>query len=188
MHIYTKTGDKGETSLYGGKRVAKSSDGIDAIGNVDELNSVLAIVANELDLIQLRDLSDKVRQIQQEIFMLGSDLATPLDANSALKITRISDIQIKRLEKEIDEWTLIIPELKNFVLPGGAKAALMAYLARAVCRRAERSIIAAQEKSAMNPQVLAYINRLSDWLFTLFRLINHKLEIPEHLWLSEGVH
>ena len=172
MKIYTKTGDAGETSLYGGSRVPKSHLRIEAIGAVDELNAYLGV----LDMGELT-------RIQNELFTLGADLATPADTNSKLKILRIDAACVALLEKEIDAWTEKLPQLTNFILPGGSKVAAQLHLARAICRRAERSVVRLAEIDAkLNKNILKYLNRLSDWLFVLARKVNADAGVAENIW------
>jgi cob(I)alamin adenosyltransferase len=185
MAVFTKTGDDGSTSLYGGERVGKNSKIIEVLGSIDELNAIIGILEFELSNEKLGNLSDKVRRIKEELFVIGSDVATPMIANPALKIHRIDDSPIKILEDEIIAWEEEVPKLQHFVLPDGSRAALIAYQARAVCRRAERVMVSAQNENEMNKNVAIYLNRLSDWLFTLFRLINHSKGFAEHYWLSK---
>jgi cob(I)alamin adenosyltransferase len=185
MAVFTKTGDDGSTSLYGGERVGKNSKVIDVLGSIDELNANIGILEFELLSEKLQNLSDKVRRIKVELFALGSDVATPMIINPALNIHRIDEKLIKALEEEIIEWEKEIPQLKHFVLPDGCRAALIAYQARAVCRRAERIMVNAQNENEMNINAAIYLNRLSDWLFTLFRLVNHRKGKDEHYWLSK---
>jgi cob(I)alamin adenosyltransferase len=184
MSIYTKTGDQGMTSLYGGRRISKADNVIDAVGDVDELNSVMGLFEAELIIIGNQDLSDKVRQIKENLFMLGADLASPLDLNSKIKVVRISQVHTAMLENDIDKWEKILPQLTHFVLPAGTKAALTAYYARSICRRCERSLVRLNGGYPIDGEILKYINRLSDWLFVCFRLLNRDAGEKEHLWLS----
>lgn len=191
IKIYTKTGDRGTTSLFGGARVDKNSARIRAYGEVDELNSLIGVILAEdsfswvladkkkrkkikdKKLAATYEIANQLFRIQNELFILGSDLATPIGV--ATKIPRIKSSHVKRLEREIDKWTRSLPSLRNFLIPGGGKIRSKLHLARTVARRTERLIVdlAAQEK--INKYALAYINRLSDWFFTLARYIN-KLE------------
>jgi cob(I)alamin adenosyltransferase len=193
MKIYTKTGDKGETSLYGGKRVPKSDLRIEAIGAVDELNAYLGMITATCHSCEGGNLSidpclrrgDKtcLTRVQNELFTLGADLATPSDVNSKLKILRVTELQVTQLEKEIDVWTLGLPELKNFILPGGSQVGAQLHYARTICRRAERSVVKLAEfDPKLNKHILHYLNRLSDWLFVLARKVNLEAGAPEQLW------
>ena len=152
--IYTRGGDKGETSLGDGSRVSKLDPRIAALGDVDELNSLLGL-AGGLD------------RIQNELFDLGADLSVPYAGNEAR--LRVTDGAVERLEREIDDTNETLPELKSFVLPGGSERAARLYLARAVCRRAERAVLAVEDT---NPLAAVYLNRLSDLLFVLARAAN----------------
>ena len=168
MKIYTKSGDKGETSLFGGGRVSKNNLRIKAYGTVDELNSILGLAASFTDD---KKLAEEIRNLQNQLFMLGSDLATPLDKNK-VKIQRVSDMEITFLESRIDFYDEKLPELRNFILPGGSKGASYLHFARTVCRRAEREIVALAETEEIGIDVVKYINRLSDLLFMLARFAN----------------
>ena len=162
--IYTRGGDKGETSLGDGSRVSKLDPRVAAVGDVDELNSLLGL-AGGLD------------RVQNELFDLGADLSVPLAAN--VNRLRITDEAISRLEQEIDEANTSLPELKSFVLPGGSERAAQLFLARAVCRRAERTSLAVADA---NPLAAIYLNRLSDLLFVLARAANAEAGVDEPLW------
>jgi cob(I)alamin adenosyltransferase len=170
--IYTRTGDAGETGLVDGSRVAKSDARMAAIGDVDEANSTIGVA-----LLDLGDEGQRAMlgRIQNELFDLGADLATPGEDFAPSEMTlRIVPEQVARLEREIDAMNAHLAPLRSFILPGGHPAAARVHVARAVVRRAERSVVAAAGREvALNPQALAYINRLSDHLFVLARLINY---------------
>ncbi len=176
MRIYTRTGDKGETSLFGGKRVKKHSLRVEAYGCVDELNSFIGLARsfnkdNEIDSI--------IENLQQDLFTIGADLATPLDAKTPKPIKRVSKNQIDDMEKAIDKiWSRLKP-LKGFVLPAGTITASCLHVARAVCRRSERAIIALSEKEEINNHVVPYVNRLSALLFVLALLANQNEGVSE---------
>ena len=170
--IYTKGGDKGKTSLVGGSRVSKSNDIIDAIGNVDELNALLGLAVCDLKKPFISTLKD----IQNDLFDLGADLATPINKKGI--VLRINKNYIVYLEKEIDKINNNLPPLNSFVLPGGSKISSIIHLARTVNRRCERSVVKLNEKQKVNIEVLKYLNRLSDYLFVLARALNKK----EVLW------
>lgn len=178
MRIYTKTGDGGETSLFGGGRVPKSDLRVAAYGAVDELNSHLGVVRAAAPS-QRADSWLKV--VQRQLFHLGADLATPMDAKADY-VTRVSADDITWLESTIDEMTSELPPLKNFILPGGTPAAASLQLSRAVCRRAERQIVTLVAGEDIGDHVLPYVNRLSDWLFTLARFENLQADEPEAKW------
>lgn len=170
MKIYTKTGDSGETSLFGGRRVWKDDLRISAYGTVDELNAVLGIALTEINDEELKIV---LKSLQNELFVLGSDLATPLDkGNKGFQIPRIEKSYSERLEKLIDNFDAKLPELKNFILPGGSKGAANLHLARTVCRRAEREVVSLSRNEEINVEVEIYLNRLSDLLFVLARYQN----------------
>jgi cob(I)alamin adenosyltransferase len=166
--IYTKTGDDGTTGLFGGERVRKDSARIEAYGTVDELNSTVgmaASVAPEALRILLKDL-------QVSLFVLGADLATPLEQKITYKIPRIIESDIKTLEGLIDQHTAQLDPLKNFILPGGSVCAANLHLARTVCRRAERLLVTLRDEQEIGEHDLVFLNRLSDLLFTLARRAN----------------
>ena len=162
--IYTRGGDKGETSLGDGSRVSKLEPRVAAIGDVDELNSVVGWAGG-------------LEQVQNELFDVGADLSVPF-AGSDDRL-RITDEAIERLEREIEEVNATLPELKSFVLPGGSERAARLFVARAVCRRAERAVLAVPDT---NPLAAVYLNRLSDLLFVLARAANAEADGDEPLW------
>ncbi|NIJ07385.1 cob(I)alamin adenosyltransferase [Sphingomonas vulcanisoli] len=168
--IYTRTGDAGTTGLVDGSRVAKSDPRMIAIGEVDEANCAIGIAIACLDPDAPE--AQMLRRIQNEMFDLGADIATPGEdfAPSAMAL-RVTPAQVTRLENEIDAMNETLSPLTSFILPGGAQAVAALHLARAISRRAERAMVAAAERLALNPQAMAYINRLSDHLFVLARRI-----------------
>ena len=178
MKIYTKTGDKGETSLFGGGRVPKNHARVEAYGTIDELNAALGLA---LAAGPPEPIDQWLREVQQHLFHLGSDLATPLDAKSDW-VTRIGQSQVSWLEDSIDRMTAELEPLRNFILPGGTPVAAQLHLARTICRRAERRIVTLQETSETNALTVIYVNRLSDWLFTLARYDNAKAGESEQKW------
>ncbi len=178
MKIYTKTGDLGETGLFGGRRVPKHHLRIEAYGTVDETNAVLGLAASRCTDPELLD---AIRRVQSELFSVGADLATPLDAQSD-HIVRVDEVIIQRLEAEIDVWEEALPPLRQFILPGGSEAGVGLHFARTVCRRAERTVVALSQAEELNPTVLRYLNRLSDWLFILARIANQRSGIEETIW------
>lgn len=184
VKIYTKTGDSGTTSLFGGKRVSKDSLRIDAYGNVDELNSLIGVIVS--DLVGVQPLKQKLLRVQVELFVLGSDLATPMDSKSKVKVPRVKKSYTARLEKEIDDWDKDLAPLKKFILPGGSIAGATLHLARTVARRTERTIAALARQEKINQYTLTYINRLSDWLFTIARFANKVEKIKEVTWQGRG--
>ena len=181
MKIYTKFGDRGQTALFDGTRVAKDHLRIETYGTVDELNSWLGVVIATLGADGGADsegeLAGLLTKLQRQLFVLGSDLATPMGSKNEAKVTRVSAHEVGFLEQQIDAATAKLPALKSFVLPGGTAAAAQLHVARTVCRRAERSLVAlmAAEGGAGwggFEQALIYLNRMSDLLFTLARLAN----------------
>ncbi|MGB5723025.1 MAG: cob(I)yrinic acid a,c-diamide adenosyltransferase [Parasphingorhabdus sp.] len=171
--IYTKTGDDGTTGLVDGSRLAKNEPRMAAIGDVDELNSALGLAICE---ITDSALVQTLRIVQNDLFDLGADLATPAadgeDFAPSQMVLRVVPSQVERLETEIDAVNAGLDPLTSFILPGGSKAAAAVHCARAIARRAERTCVAAGREMAINPQALAYINRLSDYLFVLGRALN----------------
>ena len=183
MKIYTKTGDKGETSLYGGKRVSKSHLRIEAIGAADELNAYLGTIISIDSPVKPWNDKKCLSRVQNELFTLGADLATPSDTNSKLKILRVTADMITQLEKEIDAWSSALPELRNFILPGGSQVGAQLHYARTICRRTERCVVGLAEfDSELNDNILRYLNRLSDWLFVLARKVNLEAGATEQIW------
>src|SRR3990167_1642511 len=177
VKIYTKTGDSGTTSLFGGKRLPKDDLRIEAYGNVDELNSFLGLILAENPQAEV---IKKVIRVQKELFILGSDLSAPQDIKT--KTPRITKVYIRRLEREIDRMEKSLPRLKNFILPGGSKTGAKLHLARSIARRAERSIAALSSTEKINQNAQVYINRLSDWFFVLARFINKLENQKESIW------
>ncbi len=178
MKIYTKTGDDGTTSLFSGGRVRKTHLRVEAYGTVDELNSVIGVARAHHPHART---DAWLNRVQRQLFNLGADLATPLDA-SADWLVRMDGDTVAWLEQAIDEMTAELPELKNFILPGGSLAAAQIHVARTVCRRAERIVVELLEHEPLGDNVLLYLNRLSDFLFTLARYENMQAGIPEDKW------
>ncbi|GBC78530.1 Cob(I)yrinic acid a,c-diamide adenosyltransferase [bacterium HR08] len=170
--VYTRTGDRGETSLVGGRRVRKDSARVDAYGEVDELNSLLGVVRAHLTDSPVNRL---LAEIQNELFTVGADLASPLE----IKAPRIEPEHIARLERAIDEWNRTLPPLREFILPGGSVPGALLHLARTVARRAERRIVRLAAEEPINEHVLVYMNRLSDLFFVLARAINREAHAAE---------
>lgn len=178
MKIYTKTGDSGTTALFAGGRVPKHHLRVEAYGTIDELNSLLGVVRAQRPSQQT---DAWLETAQNQLFHLGADLATPPSAKSN-RVARISKDEISWLEASIDEMTDQLPPLRNFVLPGGSPAGAQLQVARAVCRRAERIMTALDESAEVGPDALAYVNRLSDWLFMLARYENMRAGESETKW------
>ncbi len=179
MKIYTKTGDKGDTALFSGGRVPKHHLRVESYGTIDELNSVLGVVRSAKPSPQT---DIWLENVQNQLFHLGADLATPLDAKADW-VVRVKEEQVTWLEETIDEMTEELEPLSNFVLPGGTLAAANLHVARTVCRRAERYVSALQEEETISEYAIAYINRLSDWLFTLARYENKQAGESESKWI-----
>jgi cob(I)alamin adenosyltransferase len=177
MKIYTKTGDKGDTSLFGGKRVPKSSLRIETFGTIDELNAQIGMVRS-LDLHA--DIEPILGKLQNQLFIIGADLATPLDGSK--DVERIQQRHIEYLEKTIDTIDAKLEPLKCFILPGGTQASSQLHAARSICRRAERHADALNRTEAIGPYALIYLNRLSDLLFVLARYDNRLSGIDEIKW------
>lgn len=169
MKLYTKTGDKGKTGLFGGQRVPKNDLRIETYGTVDELNSILGIVRFHT---KDKDLLDLYQTLQNTLFNLGSDLATPFGSKFEDKVKRIDSSHIDLLEKKIDEFQAASPEFRNFILPGGSAAASYLHLARTVCRRAERRCVSLMEIEDIGEFAQKYLNRLSDFFFICARYAN----------------
>lgn len=178
MKIYTRTGDDGTTGLFAGGRVKKTHLRVEAYGTVDELNSILGLARA---LKPTAAVNTDLEHVQNALFHLGSDLATPLESEAAW-VVRVTSEQVAWLETSIDSMTAQLPTLKNFILPGGTPAAAQIHVGRTVCRRAERLTVALSEESMINGQALVYLNRLSDWLFTLARYENHLSGVDETVW------
>lgn len=185
MKIYTRTGDDGSTSLFSGKRVKKSDLFIEAVGTIDECNSFIGFA---LSLMSLEQELDKVKKqlnvIQHALFDLGAHVATPLQQSSQEKIrkTRFDELSCAELETWIDEYQAILPQLKNFILPGGDPSGSALHLARSICRRAERILVDLYEQKQISHESLVYMNRLSDYLFVLARYVNMVTHSPEVEW------
>ncbi len=204
MKIYTRTGDEGETGLFGGPRVAKDDDRIEAYGTVDELNSVIGLARAVLAEARtsarfnsqqtgegarngaispeeaLSELDSWLNRLQNELFELGADLATPMDAKTS--VHRIAPDAIDRLEDEIDALEATLDPLKSFILPGGSTVAAHLHIARTVCRRAERRVISLDASKEINKSCIVYLNRLSDALFVAGRWINNALDKDDQPW------
>jgi cob(I)alamin adenosyltransferase len=180
MKIYTRTGDDGSTGLIGGKRLPKSDPRLETYGTLDELNAAIALAASLLPA-KASQLLQPLHQIQSDLFTLGSHLAC-IDPKFAEKLPAFSQDPIARLEEQIDSADGILPPLRQFILPGGVPAAAHLHLARTICRRAERLLCALGSSGPIHPLALPYLNRLSDWLFTQARLVNHLCGVPDIPW------
>ncbi len=179
MRIYTRSGDKGQTSLFGGDRVPKDHPRIEAYGTVDELNSLLGLTIATLPTGgEVEELHPLLQKLQHELFIVGGDLATP--PGSRFEPPRVGPDHIEALEKAIDRFDAQIPPLKQFVLPGGSVTAARLHVCRTVCRRAERLVV--KTGDAASADVVVYLNRLSDLLFVLARWANYTEGVPETKW------
>lgn len=177
--VYTKTGDKGETSIIGGIRVKKSCERLEAYGTVDELSSHLGLLASMLPDGEDKDL---IIRIQNNLFSVCSNLATDQSQTPLYDSAKLPDGEIEILEHEVDEIMNLLPERQGFILPGGTQAAAQAHVCRTVCRRAERRIVALSEVAQISPETQQYINRLSDYLFVLAKKINFNADVSEIIW------
>ena len=178
MAIYTKKGDKGETKVFDKKTgklvgISKKSCKIRAIGAIDEFNSFLGVI---ISFSEEKGLQKKLKEIQSNLFTVNSILA---GGN-----LRFSKVKVKKLEKDLDEWEGSLPVLKNFIYYGGSKVSSLVFYARALCRKAERSLVALSKKQTVKPELLIYLNRLSDWLFMLARKVNFEQENKEEFWIG----
>ncbi len=180
IKIYTKTGDLGKTSLIGGTKVPKSHLRIESYGTVDELNSFIGLVSDHITHEHSKII---LREIQDRLFTIGSSLACDPDKEPLMKMPDLKEEDVALLEKEIDKMNEELPVMKSFILPGGHPAVSTAHIARCVCRRAERICVhMQQEELFIDPLVIKYINRLSDYLFVLARYIGHLLNVEEIKW------
>lgn len=180
IKIYTKTGDAGKTSLIGGTKVPKSNIRIDSYGTVDELNSFIGMVRDQVDDSNSKNV---LKEIQDRLFTIGSSLACDPEKEPLMKIPDLKEEDVTFLEREIDKMNETLPPMKNFILPGGHLAVSTAHVARCVCRRAERICVAMHENEEfVDLLVLKYLNRLSDYLFVLARYIGHLLNAEEIAW------
>jgi cob(I)alamin adenosyltransferase len=178
--IYTKTGDKGKTSLIGGTKVYKSDPRIEAYGTVDELNSFIGLC---LDHLKSNNIDNVLAEVQDRLFTIGAALAFDPEKETKLKIPDLHEGDVELLEKEIDKMNEIVPEMKSFILPGGHIAVSSLHIARTVCRRAERCCVKMQKKEMeVEDLVIKYLNRLSDYLFVLARFAAHQLNVEEIPW------
>ncbi len=178
MKIYTKTGDNGTTALFGGKRVSKSELRIDAYGTIDELNSWIGLLR---DQEVNRHRAEELIEIQDRLFTIGSILATE-PGNTKVKIPALHETDVNFLENRIDSMESHLEPMKSFVLPGGHSSVSFGHVARTICRRAERLVIALDGQEKVIPIVIQYLNRLSDYLFVLCRMMTKELKAPETPW------
>ena len=184
MKIYTKTGDKGETGLYGGTRISKASARVESYGNIDELNAAIGVAKSH---IEDEDIIKQLKQIQFDLFTVGSEASTPIDklflANGKARLPLvISEKEIEELEVWMDAMDEKVEPLQYFILPGGGKAATFLHVARTVCRRAERSLVFLNQSEEVRAELIKYLNRLSDYLFVLARYVSKLNNEPEEYW------
>ena len=178
MKEYNKSGDIIHTSLYGGETIAKDSLIVDAYGTIDELNTFVGLARVR---IEDKDIRDILRDIQETLLTIGSDLATPLDKQPLVE--RISMGKIKELEKIIEKFDKELQPINKFVIPGGSLESAVLHIARAIARRAERRLVTLKKEREINANIPMYINRLSDLLFTLARVMNKRKGFPDELWM-----
>lgn len=179
MKIYTKTGDKGLTSLIGGTRVSKHHLRIDSYGTVDELNSYIGLIRGQDIALKHQEV---LKEVQDRLFTIGSSLAADPE-KSKMKIPDMNEQDIALLENEIDRMDTSLPPLRHFILPGGNNTVAFCHIARCVCRRAERLVVYLSEGSFVDEKIIVYLNRLSDYLFTLSRMIAKEMQIVENEWI-----
>lgn len=177
--VYTRVGDDGSTSLVGGIRVSKTDVRIEAYGTVDELNSEIGLLISE---VKSNDDAVFLEHVQNNLFIVGSYLATDQSQTSLKSASELQQQEVEKLEHAIDEIEELIPPQRSFILPGGSRESSLAHVCRTVCRRAERRILEVAEMTSVSPQILAYMNRLSDYLFVLSRKLNFIANIDEKIW------
>jgi len=188
MKIYTRHGDDGTTGLFGGNRVAKSDARIECYGTVDELNAVLGLVAAAVPAARMSEIVPQLRAVQNELFVIGAHLATPSGSAGTTHLPPLGKAAVERLEHEIDAAEADLEPLRNFILPGGSEVAARLHLARTVCRRAERLLVAFVGDLAKSGEpplatpMLPYLNRLSDWLFVQARWVNRREGVADVPW------
>jgi cob(I)alamin adenosyltransferase len=182
MKIYTKTGDDGTTGLIGGQRVRKSDARIDCYGTIDELNAALGLAAVNAH----ESLAPLIREVQNDLFVIGSHLATPDESPHKASLPTMDDAIVHRLEMQIDAAVSALPPLRNFILPGGTDTAARLHVARTICRRAERLLVAYAEDRPVPPIVVTYLNRLSDWLFVQARQANALAGVADIPWTTKS--
>ncbi len=184
MKIYTKTGDDGSTGLFGGARVRKSDPRLDCYGTLDELNAALGLAASNC---MPEELIDPIRAVQNDLFVLGAHLATVAQSRHAAQLPPLDEAMASRLEMQIDSAECRLEPLRQFIIPGGVESAARLHLARTICRRAERLIVAFAEDRPVDQLILTYLNRLSDWLFVQARLCNRLAEVADIPWEKPSV-
>jgi cob(I)alamin adenosyltransferase len=184
--IYTKTGDKGKTSLIGGTKILKSDLRIETYGTIDELNSWIGFLNDAVNDFSANHI---LKEIQDRLFTIGSSLACDPQKETKLIIPDLHETDITLLEKEIDTMNETLPEMKHFILPGGHSAVSITHITRSICRRAERCVVSLQDHQGyVEPLVIKYLNRLSDYLFVLARYVAHIHNVPEVVWKPRVLH
>lgn len=192
MSIYTSTGDKGQTSLFNGQRVSKADVRVEAYGTIDELNSEIGVVIAEVQSSKFKvksynlKLKNELIKIQKDLFEIGSTLAKPEVSSQKLAVSSLPK-RVKNFENSIDEMTDKMPALSNFILPGGGKIGSMLHFARTVARRAERKVVKLAELEDVDNNIIMYLNRLSDLLFTMARFVNYKEKKKEIVWPKNNI-
>ena len=181
MKIYTKTGDAGTTALYGGARVSKSDERVETYGTIDELNAHLGLLRDQ-EVNQ--DRAALFQEIQETLFVIGSHLAAD-PSKPSMKLPPLPKSMVLHLEESIDAMDTNLPAMKFFILPGGHSAVSVCHVARCVCRRAERQLVRFSQHETVDPAIIVYLNRLSDWLFVLARTMGQELGVDEIPWKPE---
>jgi cob(I)alamin adenosyltransferase len=187
MKVYTRTGDEGSTALFGGGRVPKDHHRVEAYGEVDELNAVLGLVIVPLEEGGATEMVDRLRLVQEDLFSIGSHLATPTQREGGRGTAHLPPLpteRVEQMERWIDEAEERLEPLKNFILPGGSETAARLHVARTVCRRAERRVRTLLDSAEVPGAVLVYLNRLSDYLFTAARFANHTAGRADVPWIG----
>jgi cob(I)alamin adenosyltransferase len=184
MKIYTKTGDLGETGLFGGERVRKDHARIEAYGTLDELNAFVGLLR---DKVENENIRTTLYSVQNRLFNLGAYLATPAKAGKAPQPLQLSEADVEKLEEAMDHMDAQLAPLRNFILPGGHPQVSYAHLARTVCRRAERLCVSLQAEMEIHPLLLQYLNRLSDYFFVLARFLSKELGVAEVVWQPDAI-
>lgn len=188
MKIYTRTGDRGETGLFGGQRVPKDHVRVEACGDVDELNAVVGIAIGHLSAEDLPEVARRLRVLQGDLFVIGANLATPAPEDGGRPndyIPAIARERISEMEEWIDQAEGELPPLTSFILPAGTGGSAALHLARTVCRRAERRVISLSKQATIDADAIVFLNRLSDLLFVWARLANHRAGVPDIPWEHE---
>ncbi len=190
VKIYTKQGDKGETTLFSGQRVSKDDPFVEALGSVDECNSAIGMALSFMKDPELKRSREQLEVIQHTLFDLGASIATPRTSATDSKIerTRFDHEGIEQLEKWIDQMEEGLPQLHTFILPGGHTSGAFLHLARSICRRAERNVTTISKKGDVSKNVIIYLNRLSDYLFVASRYVNYLCKQPETQWIKHKHH